>query len=147
VEDIVRSLPITDCYPEAMSANRHASPVSIAVVVFGALACASPAPDPSPTGPLKGGGVAVAAATPAESLAPVDFTARVEPILRARCMPCHFEGGKMYAGLPFDQPATIDMLGENLFTRIRDPEEQETIRAFLERAGAEMQDEPDGTPP
>jgi hypothetical protein len=129
-----------------MSANRHASPVPIALVVLGTLACASPAPDPSPAGPLKVDGTAVAAVTPAESPAPVDFTARVEPILRARCMPCHFEGGKMYAGLPFDQPATIDMLGENLFTRIRDPEEQETIRAFLERAGAEIEDEPKEAP-
>jgi len=62
------------------------------------------------------------------------FAARVRPILEARCMPCHFEGGKMYAQLPFDREETIRKLGESLFTRIKDEEERAAIRAFLATA-------------
>lgn len=67
-------------------------------------------------------------AQPASS--PVDFETQVRPILE-RCQPCHFEGGKMYAQLPFDRPETVRTLGEKLFTRIKEPAEQATIRAFL----------------
>jgi len=77
-----------------------------------------------------------AAATPApadaaqQASSPVDFETQIRPILE-RCQPCHFEGGKMYAQLPFDTPKTVRTLGERLFTRIQDPAEQATIRAFL----------------
>lgn len=69
----------------------------------------------------------------AASAAPetVSFENDIRPILQSRCMPCHFEGGVMYAKLPFDTPATIRQLGERLFTRIRKEEEQTLIRAFL----------------
>jgi hypothetical protein len=59
------------------------------------------------------------------------FQTKVRPILEARCQPCHFQGGKMYEQLPFDRPATIKRLGEKLFTRIKDPKEQQVIREFL----------------
>lgn len=62
-----------------------------------------------------------------------DFAKDVRPILEQRCQPCHFEGGKMYATLPFDKPETIEKLGTKLFTRIRKDDEQKVIRAFLER--------------
>jgi hypothetical protein len=39
----------------------------------------------------------------------------------------------MHGKLPFDRPGTIRTLGERLFTRIRDPQEQATIRAFLQQ--------------
>ena len=61
------------------------------------------------------------------------FARDVRPILERRCQPCHFEGGKMYARLPFDRPETITGLGEKLFTRIKDANDQKTIRAFLAR--------------
>jgi hypothetical protein len=57
-------------------------------------------------------------------------------ILERKCQPCHFQGGKMYAKLPFDEPETIYRLGEKLFTRIKDPHEREVIRAFLAKAPA-----------
>jgi hypothetical protein len=63
----------------------------------------------------------------------VDFQRDVRPILERRCQPCHFEGGKMYARLPFDKAETIDKLGEKLFTRIKKEEEQAIIRAYLAR--------------
>jgi hypothetical protein len=62
---------------------------------------------------------------------PVDFKTQILPILQARCQPCHFEGGKMYKALPFDQPGTIYKLGDKMFTRIKDPKEQQALRAFL----------------
>jgi hypothetical protein len=63
--------------------------------------------------------------------APVDFQTQILPILKARCQPCHFEGGKMYKALPFDRPETIHLLGEKMFTRIKDPKEQALLRDFL----------------
>jgi hypothetical protein len=39
----------------------------------------------------------------------------------------------MYEKLPFDRGETIRELGEKLFTRIRNPEEQAVIRKFLAR--------------
>ena|SRR5436190_16272353 len=63
--------------------------------------------------------------------AKIDFATQVKPILAARCQPCHFEGGKMYERLPFDQPKTIISLGTRLFTRIKDENEQRLIREFL----------------
>lgn len=89
---------------------------------------------------VETGPVAAPAARPEPPAAPtpppVDFATDVRPILEAGCRPCHFEGGVMYAKLPFDRPETIRHLGEMLFTRIDAPEDQATIRAFL-AAGTE----------
>jgi hypothetical protein len=71
---------------------------------------------------------------PASAPKPVDFARDIRPILERRCQPCHFEGGKMYARLPFDEPETIDKLGTKLFSRIKKDDEQELIRNFLARA-------------
>lgn len=62
-----------------------------------------------------------------------EFERDVRPILEKRCQPCHFEGGKMYARLPFDKPETVDHLGTKLFTRIKKKNEQAIIQAFLAR--------------
>lgn len=61
----------------------------------------------------------------------VEFGRQIQPILVARCMPCHFPGGSMYERLPFDQPTTIHTLGEKLFPRIKDENERRLIREFL----------------
>ena len=60
-----------------------------------------------------------------------DFETQIKPIFQARCQPCHFQGGKVYDKMPFDKPETISRLGEKLFTRIKDKEEQRLIREFL----------------
>jgi hypothetical protein len=71
-------------------------------------------------------------ADPKTDLPPqIDFQTQIRPILESRCRPCHFEGGKMYQPLPFDRPETIHKLGDKMFTRIKDPKEQELLRAFL----------------
>ena len=62
---------------------------------------------------------------------PVDFAKQIQPILEAKCQPCHFPGGTMYAKRPFDKPATIVDLGEKLFTRIKAEDQRKVIRAFL----------------
>lgn len=61
----------------------------------------------------------------------IDFATQIKPIFEARCQPCHFNGGKVYAHLPFDRPETIKSLGTKLFTRIKDEKEQRLIREFL----------------
>src|SRR3977135_222682 len=53
-----------------------------------------------------------------------DFEKEIKPILQSRCMPCHFQGGKVYDKMPFDKPETINRLGTKLFTRIKDEKEQ-----------------------
>lgn len=63
----------------------------------------------------------------------VSFSADVLPILKTRCQPCHFPGGKMHLRLPFDSVETIHEVGDGFFTRIKDPEEQEVLRAFLDQ--------------
>jgi hypothetical protein len=75
--------------------------------------------------------MALAASTKTEPASPVDFDKDIEPILTAKCQPCHFPGGTMYAKRPVDKPATIDALGETLFTRIKDEKQRALIRAFL----------------
>jgi hypothetical protein len=72
----------------------------------------------------------VTSAPPAGATKP-DFDKEIKPILQSRCMPCHFQGGKMYDKMPFDKPETISKLGEKMFTRIKDEKEQRLIREFL----------------
>jgi len=62
----------------------------------------------------------------------VDFDSQVKPILQTRCTPCHFPGGVMHDKLPFDRAQTIHDLGEKLFTRIKDEQEQALLRTFLQ---------------
>ena len=63
--------------------------------------------------------------------AKVDFSTQIKPILEAKCQPCHFSGGKVYAKMPFDRPETIKTLGTKLFTRIKDENERHLISDFL----------------
>jgi len=115
----------------SLSVKRLAGVVLPAVVWACARASSTPGvpPAPNPQSAGQRAGIAPADAKP-DSLHVNYFQARVAPIL-AKCQPCHFHGGKMYAHLPFDEPQTIRRLGTRLFTRIHDRQEQEVIRAFL----------------
>lgn len=88
-------------------------------------------PEPLAAHPPTEAGAPSAEATPANpGPARIDFASQVQPLLEG-CRPCHFEGGKMYEELPFDDPGTVLTLGEALFTRIKEAEAQALIRAFL----------------
>ena len=67
----------------------------------------------------------------APTTARVDFPTQIKPVLQAKCQPCHFSGGKVYAQMPFDRPETIKTMGTKLFTRIKDENERRLIRDFL----------------
>ena len=67
------------------------------------------------------------------STARVDFDTQIKPILKSKCMPCHFPGGTMYSQLPFDRPETVRKLGTKLFSRIHDEAHRQLIRDFLEQ--------------
>ena len=72
-----------------------------------------------------------AAPVSATTTARVDFPTQIKPMLEAKCQPCHFSGGKVYAKMPFDRPETIKTMGTKLFTRIKDENERQLIRDFL----------------
>jgi hypothetical protein len=64
------------------------------------------------------------------------FASDIRPILQSSCQPCHFQGGQMYEKLPFDKPETITKLGTELFTRIKNEDQQRVIREFLSEQSA-----------
>ena len=64
----------------------------------------------------------------------IDFDTQIKPILASKCMPCHFQGGKMYDRLPFDRPETIRKLGKRLFTRIKEENDRRLIEEFLKQS-------------
>ena len=74
---------------------------------------------------------AATALAKAESPARIDFATQIKPLLDPKCQPCHFNGGKVYATMPFDRAETIKTLGTKLFTRIKDKKQQQLIRDFL----------------
>ncbi|MCE7923991.1 MAG: hypothetical protein DYG98_13115 [Haliscomenobacteraceae bacterium CHB4] len=64
----------------------------------------------------------------------VSFLTQIQPILKTRCNPCHFPGGKMYEKMPFDQARTILDHPEGVLKRIKDGEEGRLMRQFLEKS-------------
>jgi hypothetical protein len=104
---------------------------SVAVVVI-AAACADhrplqvaavPATAPSATAP--------SATAPS---APDRFQAEVKPLLMRRCTPCHAPGGRMYARMPFDDPATIVAHQEGILRRLKDADEHALVERWLAAA-------------
>ncbi|MEA2690799.1 MAG: hypothetical protein QOJ16_186 [Acidobacteriota bacterium] len=92
----------------------------------GLLACAPPT-QVAPKSRVAGSVAVTAPAVPAR----VDFAKQIQPILAAKCQPCHFPGGKVYGPMPFDRAETVLRLREKLFTRIKDEAPRRTIREFL----------------
>ena len=119
---ILALVSLLGCAPIRPSAT-HASTASADPAAQAASSSTDPVPASEPAPP--------AAEPDAGAADKVAFGDRVLPILRDRCSPCHFEGGTMYDRLPFDQPATIRVLGTGLFSRIRNEEERQAIREYL----------------
>ena len=84
--------------------------------------------------PARKAETVVAPASTSTAKARIDFETQLKPIFKSKCMPCHFDGGKMYDRLPFDQPATIRKLGTRLFTRIKEENDRRLIEDFLNEA-------------
>jgi hypothetical protein len=49
----------------------------------------------------------------------VTFRETLAPILREKCTPCHFGGGKVFDRLLFDRYETVRKLGKKLNTRLK----------------------------
>lgn len=47
------------------------------------------------------------------------FTDGVARLLKEKCSPCHFKGGKVFERYPFDQYETVRKLGKRLNTRLK----------------------------
>jgi len=75
---------------------------------------------------------APAAEMPAASV--VVFRSSIRPILAARCAPCHETGGKMYARLPFDDPATVAAHAEKMARRLKD-DDRKALEAWAADLG------------
>lgn len=67
------------------------------------------------------------------TVAALDFDKDIKPVLQSHCMPCHFTGGKMYEKMPFDKAQTLLDHQEGIVKRIKDPDEAEKLKAFLEQ--------------
>ncbi|HEY3429127.1 MAG TPA: hypothetical protein VGK39_00535 [Cyclobacteriaceae bacterium] len=59
------------------------------------------------------------------------FDRDILPLLQVKCSPCHFEGGKMYQRMPFDNPKTIEGHREGVVKRFKEPELHK-IKAYLD---------------
>jgi hypothetical protein len=89
-----------------------------------AAPAAASVPDPEPAAVQS----PAAAATPDQRDV---FRAEVAPLLASRCAPCHNPGGKMYAALPFDDPATVASHPEGILKRFKDPAERTLIEQWI----------------
>lgn len=85
-----------------------------------------------PDGYLRRHREAAAAAPPEEMPAAslARFRPSVRPILAARCAPCHETGGKMYARLPFDDPATVAAHAKKMARRLKD-DDRKVLEAWV----------------
>jgi hypothetical protein len=70
----------------------------------------------------------------ATAAAPDRFQAEVKPLLMRRCTPCHAPGGRMYARMPFDDPATIVAHQEGILRRLKDADEHALVERWLAAA-------------
>ena len=62
----------------------------------------------------------------------VNFNAEVMPVLKTKCSPCHFEGGKMYEKMPFDNSLTILNHQAGILKRLNTEPVGALIKQFIE---------------
>ena len=63
---------------------------------------------------------------------PVTFKDAIAPMLKEKCTPCHFKGGKIYDRFPFEQYETVRKLGPKLNTRLK-AERAEMVTRWIEQ--------------
>ncbi len=61
----------------------------------------------------------------------IHSTSQVMPMLQKKCSPCHFEGGKMYAKMPFDKVATLITHQAGMLKRLESENEKELLKKFI----------------
>jgi hypothetical protein len=61
----------------------------------------------------------------------VNYVTDILPVLRTKCSPCHFPGGKMYEKMPFDNSLTILGHETGVFKRIKEEPAAGLIRKFM----------------
>jgi len=61
----------------------------------------------------------------------INYQTQIQPILEARCSPCHFNGGKMYQKMPFDKGETIIDHQAGILKRIKDDQEAALIKQYV----------------
>jgi hypothetical protein len=107
-------------------------PLHVAAVPATAPPVAAPSAEPSgvsatlPASPFS--------APPPVAAASDRFQAEVKPLLMRRCTPCHAPGGRMYARMPFDDPATIVAHQEGILRRLKDADEHALVERWLAAA-------------
>ncbi len=62
----------------------------------------------------------------------VNFNTEVMPLLKTKCSPCHFEGGKMYEKMPFDNGLTIISHQAGILKRLTTEPVGTLIKQFIE---------------
>jgi|SRR5688572_15239037 len=62
----------------------------------------------------------------------IAFDKDIVPILKSRCSPCHFPGGKMYEKMPFDKSKTIIDHSAGVARRLKG-EDLDKLKAYLDR--------------
>ncbi len=70
--------------------------------------------------------------SPTLSADSIDFATQIEPMLKARCNPCHFPGGKMYAQMPFDQEKTVLDHSAGMMRRLNEGTDGSLLKRFIE---------------
>jgi hypothetical protein len=61
----------------------------------------------------------------------ISFDKEIKPIFIKNCSPCHFNGGKMYEKLPFDQDTTIINHSASILKRIKNKEENTLLNNYI----------------
>jgi len=67
----------------------------------------------------------------------IGFKTQMIPLLQKKCSPCHFAGGKMYAKMPFDNPATILSHQTGILKRMKEQPAAALIKQFVQQHGNE----------
>lgn len=67
-----------------------------------------------------------------DSIYTIDFEMDIVPILKARCSPCHFPGGKMYEKMPFDKSKTIRDHAAGVTRRLKE-QDLNKLKSYLDQ--------------
>jgi hypothetical protein len=97
--------------------------LTLAAAVLAASTGCAPKPEPQapamPAPALMASPSSEGVSPPPQVQATLDFGRDVQPVLARHCDPCHAPGGKMYARLPFDDPATVASHPEGILRRLK----------------------------